>query len=70
MKTPILLDALPGLERWLGHVFNVLGGFMAACGFLLAALAWNLDRRLPGTSAYWFAWQAFHPDTELGEATD
>ena len=24
-------------------------------------------RRLPGTSAYWFAWQAFHPDTELGE---
>jgi hypothetical protein len=23
-------------------------------------------RRLPGTSAYWFAWQAFHPETEVG----
>lgn len=42
-------SALPGLERWLGHVFNVLGGFMAACGFLLGVLAWNLHRRLPGT---------------------
>jgi hypothetical protein len=21
--------------------------------------------RLPGTLAYWFAWQAFHPDTAL-----
>lgn len=24
--------------------------------------------RLPGTLAYWFAWQAFHPRTELAEA--
>ena len=22
-------------------------------------------RRLPGSVAYWFAWQAFHPDSEL-----
>jgi hypothetical protein len=22
--------------------------------------------RLPGTVAYWFAWQAFHPETEIG----
>jgi hypothetical protein len=22
--------------------------------------------RLPGTVTYWFAWQAFHPKTELG----
>jgi hypothetical protein len=24
--------------------------------------------RLPGTLVYWFAWQAFHPDTALGSA--
>jgi hypothetical protein len=24
--------------------------------------------RIPGTVAYWFAWQAFHPDTELAGA--
>jgi hypothetical protein len=26
--------------------------------------------RLPGTLAYWFAWQAFHPDTALAESGD
>lgn len=42
-------SSLPGLERWLGHVFNVLGGFMTASGILLAALAWHpFDRRSPG----------------------
>lgn len=32
-------SALPGLERWLSHVFTVMGGFIAACGFLTAFLA-------------------------------
>lgn len=25
-------------------------------------------RRLPGTLSYWFAWQAFYPETEVGDA--
>lgn len=31
--------ALPGLERWLSHVFVVIGGFMAASGLLTISLA-------------------------------
>lgn len=31
--------ALPGLERWLRHVFIVMGGFMAASGLLTMFLA-------------------------------
>ena len=31
--------AAPGLERWLGHVFNVMGGFMVATGALTLLLA-------------------------------
>ena len=31
--------ALPGLGRWLSHVFVVMGGFMAASGLLTAFLA-------------------------------
>ena len=31
--------SLPGLERWLGHVFNVMGGFMAGAGVLTVFLA-------------------------------
>ena len=31
--------ALPGLERWLSHVFVVMGGFMAASGLLTIFLA-------------------------------
>jgi hypothetical protein len=31
--------ALPGLERWLGRVFGVMGGFMAAAGALTVFLA-------------------------------
>ena len=27
-------SAVPGLERWLGHVFRVMGGFMVATGAL------------------------------------
>ena len=36
----------------------------------LVSEAGTTHRRLPGTSAYWFAWQAFHPDTELGAAAE
>ncbi len=42
--------AAPGLERWLGHVFNVMGGFMVAAGVLTALLAWRfLAARASGT---------------------
>ena len=44
--------AIPGLERWLGHVFNVMGGFMIAAGAVTMLLAWRfLSRREPGTFA-------------------
>lgn len=32
-------STLPGLGRWLNHVFNVMGGFMAASGVLTAFVA-------------------------------
>lgn len=32
-------SALPGLDRWLSHVFIVMGGFMAASGLLTTFLA-------------------------------
>ncbi|MDP1741621.1 MAG: hypothetical protein Q8M51_06000 [Polaromonas sp.] len=34
-----LRAAAPGLERWLGHVFNVMGGFMIATGSLTTLVA-------------------------------
>ncbi len=44
--------AIPGLERWLGNVFNVMGGFMIAVGAVTMFLAWRyLARREPGTFA-------------------
>ncbi len=44
--------AIPGLERWLGQVFNVMGGFMIAVGAVTMFLAWRfLARREPGTFA-------------------
>ena len=44
--------AIPGLERWLGHVFNVMGGFMIAAGAVTMLLAWRfISRRAPGTFA-------------------
>jgi hypothetical protein len=44
--------AVPGLERWLGQVFKVMGGFMVATGALtvLAACRW-LAKRERGTFA-------------------
>ncbi len=43
--------AVPGLERWLHHVFTVMGGFMAGAGVLTVFVATvALPRRLPGTS--------------------
>lgn len=45
-----LRAAAPGLEGWLGHVFNVMGGFMVAAGAMTLLLAWRfLARRAPGT---------------------
>lgn len=42
--------AAPGLESWLGHVFNVMGGFMIAAGSMTILVAWRLlARRAPGT---------------------
>ena len=42
--------ALPGLERWLRHVFIVMGGFMAAAGLLTIFLATTaIPARLKGT---------------------
>ncbi len=32
-------SSLPGLERWLKHVFTVMGGFMAGAGILTTFLA-------------------------------
>ena len=51
------LDAIrstvPGLERWLGHVFNVMGGFMVATGAMTILGASRL--RLPARGK----WQSF-----------
>jgi hypothetical protein len=41
---------LPGLARWLGRVFTVMGGFMTAAGVLTVFLAATAARiRAPGT---------------------
>ena len=45
-----LRAAAPGLERWLGHVFNVMGGFMIATGSLTMLVACRyLASRARGT---------------------
>jgi hypothetical protein len=42
--------AVPGLERWLGLVFNVMGGFMVAAGALTVLAAYRfLAKRERGT---------------------
>lgn len=38
-------SAAPGLERWLGHVFDVMGGFMVATGALTIVVACRLPER-------------------------
>jgi len=44
--------AAPGLERWLGHVFDVMGGFMVATGAMTVLVACrSLARRGRGTLA-------------------
>ena len=35
-------SASPGMERWLGHVFNVMGGFMVATGAITTLVAYRL----------------------------
>ena len=37
--------AVPGLERWLRHVFNVMGGFMIAAGVMTTLAACHLPAR-------------------------
>jgi hypothetical protein len=37
--------AAPGLERWLGHVFKVMGGFMVATGAMTVLVACRLLAR-------------------------
>ncbi len=37
-----LRSAAPGLERWLGKVFTVMGGFMAGAGVLVVFIARTL----------------------------
>ena len=37
--------AAPGVERWLGHVFDVMGGFMVAAGAMTVLAAWRLRSR-------------------------
>ena len=45
-----ICSAAPGLERWLGHVFNVMGGFMVATGAMTVLVACRLlARRERGT---------------------
>lgn len=45
-----LRTAAPGLEGWLDHVFDVMGGFMVAAGAMTILVAWQfLARRAPGT---------------------
>ncbi|WP_232081425.1 MULTISPECIES: hypothetical protein [unclassified Variovorax] len=39
-------SAAPGLERWLGHVFNVMGGFMVATGAMTVPVACRLLARV------------------------
>ena len=43
-------SAAPGLERWLGHVFDVMGGFMVATGAMTVLAAWRLRAR-PGRAS-------------------
>ena len=40
-----LRSATPGLERWLGHVFDVMGGFVVATGAMTVLAAWRLSAR-------------------------
>lgn len=45
-----LRAAAPGLEGWLSHVFNVMGGFMVTAGTMTILVAWRfLAQRAPGT---------------------
>ena len=48
----VIRSTAPGLERWLGHVFDVMGGFMVATGSLTVLVACRLlAKRERGTFA-------------------
>ena len=48
----LLRATAPSIELWLGHVFNVMGGFMVATGAMTTFVAFrHLARRSAGTLA-------------------
>lgn len=48
----LIQSSLPGLERWLKHVFTVMGGFMAGAGILTTFVAATaVSARQRGTGA-------------------
>jgi hypothetical protein len=48
----LIRSSVPGLERWLGKVFTVMGGFMAGAGALTLHIAWiSMAARARGTGA-------------------
>ena len=52
MFLEVIRSTAPGLERWLGNVFDVMGGFMVATGVLTILVACRLlARRERGTFA-------------------
>ena len=56
---PQIRASLPGLERWLGHVFNVMGGFMAGAGVLTVFLATAIVPERPKGTAVVLALAGF-----------
>lgn len=53
-----------------GHVTDELGGRRVRIDYdtNLAAFGWDVPDGVEVTEAYWFAWKAFHPDTEVWQA--
>lgn len=48
----VMRSAAPGVERWLSHVFDVMGGFMVATGVMTIFVAYRLlAKRERGTFA-------------------
>jgi len=48
---PTLQAIAPGLLRWLGKVFTVMGGFMAGAGLLVGYLSWQVMPSRPRGAA-------------------
>ena len=62
-------------RAYLGSVVTAAGGRLEdelegrpiriAYNSELASFSWNVPEDVGATEAYWFAWKAFHPDTEI-----